>query len=56
MAFRTPKVVYCYKVMPFRLKNVETTYQRAITVIFGDLLHKDVECYIDDLVVKAANK
>ena len=30
IAFRTSKGIYCYKVMPFRLKNVGTTYQRPM--------------------------
>ncbi|XP_070008528.1 uncharacterized protein [Nicotiana sylvestris] len=47
--FRTPKGIYCYKVMPFGLKNVGATYQRAMQNIFDDLLHKNVECYVDDL-------
>ena len=51
-AFRTPKGIYCYKVMPFGLKNVGATYQRAMQKIFDDILHKNVECYVDDLVVK----
>ncbi|KAK4383242.1 Transposon Tf2-12 polyprotein [Sesamum angolense] len=51
-AFRTPKGIYCYKIMPFRLKNAGTTYQRAMQKIFDDMLHKNVECYVDDLVVK----
>jgi hypothetical protein len=55
-AFRTPKGIYCYKVMPFGLKNAGATYQRAMTIIFDDLLHEIVECYVDDLVVKAKNK
>ena len=29
-AFRTPKGIYCYKVIPFGLKNVVATYQRAM--------------------------
>ncbi|XP_024172199.1 uncharacterized protein LOC112178258 [Rosa chinensis] len=55
-AFRTPKGIYCYKVMPFGLKNAGATYQRAMQKIFGDMLHKYVECYVDDLVVKSKRK
>ncbi|KAK4406238.1 Retrovirus-related Pol polyprotein from transposon.6 [Sesamum angolense] len=51
-AFRTPKGIYCYKVLPFGLKNAGATYQRTIQKIFNDMLHKNVECYVDDLVVK----
>nr|XP_027075937.1 uncharacterized protein LOC113699791 [Coffea arabica] len=51
-AFRTPKGIYCYKIMPFGLKNVGATYQRAMQSIFDDMLHKNIECYVDDLVVK----
>ncbi|XP_049362259.1 uncharacterized protein LOC125826948 [Solanum verrucosum] len=49
-AFRTPKGIYCCKVMPFGLKNAGATYQRAMQNIFDDMLHKRVECYVDDLV------
>jgi Reverse transcriptase (RNA-dependent DNA polymerase) len=52
-AFRTPIGIYCYKVMPFGLKNTDATYQRAMTKIFDDLIHKIVECYVDNLVIKA---
>jgi len=51
-AFRTPKGIFCYKVMPFSLKNAGATYQRAMQTISKDMLYKTVECYIDDLVVK----
>ncbi|XP_019262764.1 PREDICTED: uncharacterized protein LOC109240565 [Nicotiana attenuata] len=54
-AFRTPKGIYCYKVMPIGLKNAGATYQRAMQNIFDDMLHKRVECYVDDLVVKTKN-
>ena len=54
--FRTPKRIYCYKVMPFGLKNAGATYQRAMQKIFDDMLHKNVECYVDDLVVKTRNR
>jgi len=51
LTFRTPKCVFCYKVMPFDLKNVGATYQRAMQTIFEDMLHKTVECYVDDLTL-----
>ncbi|KAL0291211.1 UNVERIFIED_CONTAM: hypothetical protein Sangu_2539400 [Sesamum angustifolium] len=56
MAFRTSKGIYCYKVMPFGLKNVSVTYQRTMQRIFNDMLQKNVECYIDDLVVKSKKR
>ena len=55
-AFRTPKGIYCYKVMPFELKNAGATYQRAMQRIFDDILHKIVQCYVDDLVVKTTKR
>ena len=51
--FQTLKGIYCYKVMPFGLKNAGATYQRTMQRIFYDMLHKHVECYVDDLVVKS---
>ncbi|KAL0455252.1 UNVERIFIED_CONTAM: Polyprotein P3 [Sesamum latifolium] len=48
--------VYCYKVMPFGLKNAGATYQRAMQRIFDDMLHKNVECYVDDLVMKSKKR
>ena len=41
--FRTPFGNYFYKVIPFRLKNLGVTYQRTMTLIFGDMLHKQVK-------------
>ena len=55
-AFRTPKGIYCYKVMPFGLKNAGANYQRAMQRIFDDILHKTVQCYVDDLVVKTKKR
>ncbi|PKU66263.1 putative mitochondrial protein [Dendrobium catenatum] len=42
--------------MSFGLKNTGATYQRAMTHIFDNLIHNQVECYIDDLVVKSKVK
>ena len=55
-AFRTPKGIYCYKVIPFGLKNAGATYQQAMQKIFDNVLHKYVECYVDDLVVKTKRR
>ena len=39
--------------MPFGLKNVGATYQRMITKMFELQLGKNIEIYIDDMVVKS---
>ena len=52
-AFVTPIGNYHYKVMPFSLKNAESTYQRMITRMFESQLRKNIEIYIDDMVVKS---
>ncbi|RVX16968.1 Retrovirus-related Pol polyprotein from transposon 17.6 [Vitis vinifera] len=51
-AFITPHGLYCYKVMPFELKNAGTTYQRLMTKIFKPLVGCTMEVYIDDILVK----
>ena len=45
--------VYYYRVMPFRLKNVRATYQRVVTTLLHDMIHKEVEVYMDDMLVKS---
>ena len=52
-AFVTPIGNYHYKVMPFDLKNAGSTYQRMMTRMFESLLGKNMEIYIDDMVVKS---
>jgi len=44
---------YHYKVMLFGLKNAESTYQRIMTRMFDPQLGKNIEVYIDDMVVKS---
>ena len=51
--FVTPIGNYHYKVMPFNLKNAESTYQRMMTKIFEAQMGKNIEVYIDDMVVKS---
>ncbi|GMP41866.1 hypothetical protein CsSME_00011814 [Camellia sinensis var. sinensis] len=51
--FISPRGTYCYKVMPFDLKNAGATYQRMVTKMFNDQLAKTMEAYIDDKVLKS---
>lgn len=51
--FITPWGTYCYKVMPFGLKNAGATYQRAIVTLFHDMIHKEIEVYVDDMISKS---
>jgi hypothetical protein len=53
--FITPFGAYCYTTMSFGLKNADATYQRAIQTCFKRQLKKNVEAYVDDMVVKTRN-
>jgi hypothetical protein len=53
--FITPFGAYCYTTMSFGLKNAGATYQRAIQASFKRQLNKNVEAYVDDMVVKTRN-
>lgn len=52
-AFITDRGTYCYKVMPFGLKNAGATYQRLVNKMFADKLGVTMEVYIDDMLVKS---
>ena len=51
--FVTPIGNYHYRVMPFGLKNAGATYQRMMIRMFEPQLGKNIEIYIDDMVVKS---
>ena len=51
--FVTPTKNYHYKVMPFGLKNVGSTYQQMMTKMFEPQLGRSIEVYVDDMVVKS---
>lgn len=44
---------FYYEVMSFGLKNVRVTYQRLMDLIFKGILGRNVEVYVDDIVVKS---
>lgn len=50
--FTYPWGTYFWNMMPFGLKNFRATYQRAMTLIFHDMIHKFVEDYVDDILAK----
>lgn len=41
------------KVMPFNLKNVGATYQRAMVTLFHDTMHKEIEVYVNNMIAKS---
>uniref|UniRef100_A0A2N9FUW7 RNase H type-1 domain-containing protein n=1 Tax=Fagus sylvatica TaxID=28930 RepID=A0A2N9FUW7_FAGSY len=52
-SFITSRGIFCYKVMPFRLKNAGATYQRLMNRMFHDQIGRNVEVYVDDMLVKS---
>jgi len=56
-AFRFPGALGTYEwvVMPFGLKNVGVTYQRATNLMFHNFIGKFMQIYIDDIAVKSSS-
>ena len=54
--FVTSQGLYFYKVMPFGLKNAETTYQRLVYRMFSHQIRRNVEVYIDNMLVKSKDE
>ena len=52
-AFITPMGTYCYTRMPFGLKNAGATFTRLITKVLAGQLGRNVEAYVDDIVIKS---
>ncbi|GJZ96248.1 reverse transcriptase domain-containing protein [Tanacetum coccineum] len=52
-AFHTSQGVYCYTKMPFGLKNAGATYQRLVDKAFDNQVSRNIEVYVDDLVIKS---
>jgi hypothetical protein len=53
--FITSFGAYCYTAMSFGLRNAGATYRQAIQACFKKQLNKNVEAYVDDMVVKTQN-
>ena len=52
-SFVTNQGLFCYRVMPFRLKNAGTTYQRLKNRMFVPQIGRNVQVYMDDMLVKS---
>ena len=49
--FITSQGLYCYKVMPFGLKNGGATYQRLVNQMFSKQIERNMEVYVDGMLV-----
>lgn len=52
-AFITEDANFCYRVMPFGLKNAGATYQRLMDRVFKKQIGWNVKVYVDDMVIKS---
>ena len=52
-SFITSQGIFCYKVMSFRLKNARATYQRLMNKMFTHQIGRNVQVYVDDMLVKS---
>ena len=55
-SFVTSQGLYCYKVIPFGLKNARATYQRLVNHMFSHQIGRNVEVYMDDMLVKSKDE
>ena len=52
-SFVTNQGIFCYKVMPFDLKNACASYQRLMNKMFAQQIRRNVQVYVDDMLVKS---
>ena len=55
-SFVTSQGFFCYKVMPFRLKNAGAMYQRLMNKMFTHQLGRNVQVFVDDMLVKSVRE
>ena len=55
-SFITSQGLFCYNVMPFSLKNAGATYQRLVNHVFRPQIRRNVEMYVDDMLVKSLDE
>lgn len=55
-SFITDQGTFCYRVMPFGLKNAGATYQRMVNRIFSGQIGTNLEVYVDDMLAKSTTE
>lgn len=55
-SFITDRCLYCYRMIPFRLKNTKATCLRLVNKIFADLIRKTMKVYVDYMLIKSLKK
>ena len=55
-SFLTSQGLFCYKMMPFGLKNARETYQKLVNHMFHPQIGRNVEVYVDDMLVKSLDE
>ena len=55
-SFVTSQGLFCYKVMPFGLKNAGATYHRLMNKMFAHQIGRNVQVYVDDMLVKSLHE
>ena len=55
-SFLTSQGLFCYKVIPFGLKNAGATYQRLVNHMFHPQIGRNMEVYVDDMQVKSLDE
>ena len=52
-SFVTSQGLFCYRVIPFELKNARATYQRLMNIMFAPQIGRNVQVYVNDMLVKS---
>ena len=55
-SFVTSQGLFCYKVMPFGLKNIGVTYQILMNKMFVHQIGRNMQVYIDNILVKSVRE
>lgn len=55
-SFITHRAVYAYRVLPMGLMNAGATYQRTMNKIFSQQIGRNLEVYVDDMIIKSIEK